>query len=159
MRTNRNRNATEETTVETTTDETQAETTEAPATEAQGTDTASDNKRGARGPLDVGTVTARVSSRTDLKSRPSPTETNPVYLAVKAADFDTPTDLSVDPDKVGAVVKILRRAAAPDKLNVGMTVFPGNPVDEADPTKVIVTFQKSAEKKRSKGAASATTEG
>ncbi len=145
---------TEESTVTEPTTDTQAET---PATETAGTESA--EKRAARPALEVGEVKARTSARTDLKSRPSPTESNPVFIAVRDAEFDTATDLSVDPDKVANVVKILRRSAQPDKLNVGMTVFPGNPVDPEDETKVLVTFQKSREKKGSRKADATGTQG
>lgn len=152
MRQNRGRTAdtTEEnTTVESTdttpaTDDTQATppaSTDAPAT--SGTDEA---KRAARPALEVGEIVTRKSVRDDLKSRPSPTQSNPVFLAVKGADFDTPTDLLVEADKVENVKKILRRAAQPELLNVGMTIFPGHPVDE-ETGKLVVTFQKSREKK------------
>lgn len=143
----------ENTTVESTENTTQADDTT--ATDTATTDPAStetETKRAARPALEVGEVIVRKSVRDDLKSRPSPTQSNPVFLAVKSADFDTPTDLLADADKVENVKKILRRSAQPELLNVGMTIFPGHPVavDEEGneiPGKLIVTFQKSREKK------------
>jgi hypothetical protein len=95
----------------------------------------------------VGEISVRTSTRTDLSTRVSPSDTHPVFLAVKEAPFDTATDILVDPADVKTVIRIIRRSAQPDKLNVGMTVYAGNPVAEEDPSKVIVTFLKREERK------------
>lgn len=153
MRTNR-QSRNEESTVDATATEptADAQATDAPTPDAPATPATDTAKRGPRPALEVGEVTVRKSVRDDLKSRPSPTQNNPVFLAVKAADFDTPTDLVVDKDKVANVAKILRRSAQAELLNVGMTIFPGNPAATDDDGneiegKVIVTFQKAKEKK------------
>lgn len=112
--------------------------------------------RSPRPALNVGEVKVRASTRSpeELTTRPSRISSDPVYLAVQGADFDAPTDLDVDPDKVEAVKKRLRSASDPSHLNVGMTIVPGHPKSPEDETKVVVTFIKRKERqvRKAKGA-------
>jgi hypothetical protein len=110
-------------------------------------------KRAPRPAINVGEVTVRKSTRdlTDLTSRPSRITGDPVYLAVKAAEFGEATDIVCAKDKVEAVSKRLRTASDAKHLNVGMTIVPGNP-DATDDEgnvlegQVVVTFIKRQER-------------
>lgn len=136
------------------------------ATPQEPTDAASQAEKAKRAPrpaINVGEVTVRKSTRdlTDLTSRPSRITSDPVYLAVKAAEFGEATDIVCAKDKVEAVSKRLRTASDAKHLNVGMTIVPGNP-DATDDDgnvlegQVVVTFIKRKERAtRVKAAASA----
>ncbi len=110
-------------------------------------------KRAPRPAISLGNVITRKSERTDFTTRATPTESNPVYLAVKNAEIDTPTDILVEntPDKISGAISILRRAAAPKMLNVGMHIAPkgaeGYPTENVDGVEyAVITFKTSAER-------------
>lgn len=125
-----------------------AKATEAKDTKAAETAKQAEAKRAARPLINVGTPIVRKSSRTDFTTRATPTDSNPVFLAVKNAALDEPTDVLVENDskKVEGAISILRRAGA--KLNVGMHIAPKPyPTEEVDgKTYVVLTFKTSAER-------------
>lgn len=146
MRRNRTENAE---TVDTTPDaEVAVEgTPDAPAEQAT-TDAA---KRAPRNPIDVGEVVVTKSTRTNFTTRSAPIESNPVFLAVKAAKDEReqsgaaesdPVDLHVDADKVEGVISILRRSGQKERLNVGVNIaskpYPAS--DQRDGA-VVITFK------------------
>ena len=104
-----------------------------------------------RAHVEVGAIIVRKSTRTDFSTRASTTDTNPVYLAAKGAEVDgEPVDILVDPDKIEAAKTILRRAASPKKLNVGMHIAPAPyPIEDTDEgPKAVVTFKVTSEKRK-----------
>jgi hypothetical protein len=129
------------------------------ATPQEATDAASQTeaKRAARPPIDVGDVIVTPSTRTDFSSRPSRITSDPVYLAVQAAEFDQAVDLHVATDKVEAVKKRLRTASDPRHLKVGMTIVPGTPSSDQDESKVVVTFIKRQERATRKSKSEGTS--
>lgn len=98
--------------------------------------------RGPRQPINVGDVIVRKSARTDFTTRATPTDNNPVFLAVKHAEVGEPTDILVaaDEKKIAGTIAILRRAGT--KLNLGMHIAPkgtpGTMIDLSDGTSLIV---------------------
>lgn len=140
----------------------QAEQADAQVAEATSEQT-SERKRGPRPAINVGNVVVRPSSRTDFTTRATPTETNPVFRAVKDAPLNTPTDILVENDdkKVQGAISILRRAGA--KLNVGMHIAPkgvdGYPTEEVEGTTyAVLTFKTDSERRvRGRKAAEADT--
>jgi hypothetical protein len=133
------------------------DTTEAPTETAEQT---AERKRAPRPAINVGNVVVRPSTRTDFTTRATPTESNPVFLAVKAAPLDTPTDILVENDKrkIDGAISIMRRAGA--KLGVGMHIAPkgaeGYPTEDVESldaddntvttTYAVLTFKTSAER-------------
>lgn len=104
-----------------------------------------------RAPVNVGEVIVRKSTRTDFTTRATPTDNNPVFLAAKGAEVDgEAVDILVDPDKIEAAKTVLRRAASPNKLNVGMHIAPAPyPIEETDEgPKAVVTFKVTSDKRK-----------
>lgn len=123
--------------------------TEGTDAQAASTETqATERKRAPRPAINVGNVVVRPSTRTDFTTRTTPTETNPVFLAVKGAELDVPTDVLVENDekRIQGAISILRRAGA--KLGVGMHIAPKPyPTEEVEGTEyAVLTFKTSAER-------------
>lgn len=138
---------------------TQEQATEQAAEQATET---TERKRAPRPAINVGNVVVRKSERTDFTTRTTPTESNPVFLAVKNAELEEATDILVENDerKIQGAISILRRAGA--KLKLGMHIAPkgtGYPTEEVEGTTyAVLTFKTSAERQDRKAKAADATE-
>lgn len=117
--------------------ETPVEQTEVPAKSADG------KKRAPRLPINVGEVVVRPSSRTDFNIRNTPTETNPVFLAVKNAELGVATDILVQNDdkRISGAIALMRRSAGKNKVGLHIAAKP-YPVEEIDGVEyAVLTFK------------------
>lgn len=118
-----------------------------PATDAKPESAETKAKRGARPPINVGNVLVRKSTRTDFRTRTTPTDNHPIFLAVKGAAHEDPTDILIENDekKIAGAISLLRRSGT--KLKIGMSIAPKPyPTEEQDGVEyAVLTFKTHAE--------------